>query len=342
MKKSISLIACIATAIFIAGCSAGNSISNNATTPTAAPQSVEFIGVEEKERAGLIMLAMPILTHPVHKTVQLGFVEAARELGYDTEIVGSDTAYGPDFITAVESALSRQPDGIIIWGDDASHELIKKCKAQGVYTVAPHFLHSKTDIPELDANLLSNPSAYGAACADEMAAALKGRSGSIAITQGSYNIEENAAANAFSKRLKQIAPQLSVLDPLPENFDVSSATSDCTTIIKANQDLIGVFGTSGNSAAAWALAVSASGLSKGQLIIIATDYTDQSISLLSGGDIHAIVARPLYEAGEASVSILDRLINGIEAPYLVELPAPIVTSSGVERYSDIIKRADAL
>ncbi len=292
---------------------------------------------QDKGSKGILAVCMFIKGHPVHHIIQLGFLTRAKELGYDGEIVGIDGSELSDFYSVVE-AYANKPNvkGMLIWANDAQgFPTIAKVHALGIKTVVPHFPINHADIPELDANLSANPYDYGIQVAKTLGSALKGKTGSMAITQGSFNITENAAAKGFADGMKAY-PNLKVLAPQVEGFDTAGASAACAAIINGHKDLLGAFGTTGGSPTSWATA--AEQTNRSDLLLIGMDYTEQNIDLVKKGKVYAIVAQPLYDEAYMSADILDKLIRGITVPYYTKLEAPVVTKDGIAKYDDIVQK----
>jgi ribose transport system substrate-binding protein len=292
---------------------------------------------EASASKGILAVAMPAKGHPVHQIVQLGFLTRAKELGYEGVVIGIDGDSAPEFYSNVEGFANRDNvKGMLLWvGDPQGYPTVKRVHAKGIKTVIPHFPHNQKDIPELDANLSAQPYDYGLECAKVIGEALKGKTGSVAITQGSFNNTENAAAQGFTDGMKNY-PNLKVLAPQLEGFDTAKASAANAAIINGNKDLLAAFGTTGGSPNSWATA--AEQTKRPDILIIGMDYTEQNIDLVEKGKVYAIVAQPLYDEAYKSADILDKLIRGETVPYYTKLEAPVVTKEGIGAYKDIILR----
>jgi ribose transport system substrate-binding protein len=286
---------------------------------------------------GILAVCMPVKGHPVHQIVQLGFLTRAKELGYEGVVVGIDGSDSADLYAVIEGYANRDNvKGMLVWcGDQQGYPTIKKLHEKGIKTVVPHFPHDHAAIPELDANLSAVPYDYGVQVAKTIGAALKGKTGSVAISEGSFNITENAAAKGFQDGMKDF-PTLKVLAPQLEGFDTAGAPAANAAIINGNSDLLAAFGTTGGSPTSWATA--AEQTNRKDLIIVGMDYTEQNIDLVEKGKVYAIVAQPLYDEAYKSAEILDKLIRGEKVEYYTKLEAPVVTKDGIGKYKEIVAR----
>ena len=117
----------------------GGCESRNAAAPSATPS------VSSSAPAGpAAAVCMGAVDHPVHRVVQLGFVEAADELGYNGQILGLDRGSWQELSACwLQGAKEYDIAGAVCWvGDDSGYEFLKELHGMGVKIVVPHFPHS--------------------------------------------------------------------------------------------------------------------------------------------------------------------------------------------------------
>lgn len=287
-----------------------------------------------------VAVCMDNKNHPVHRIVQLGFLESAKKLGYKAEVVGVEGGDAPAYFAAVEAAAAKGVKGMLMWRDASATAFMKKLSDSGVKVVVPHF-RFPDNTPGVDANLCADAADYGKAVADLFADKLKGKKGSVAVTQNTFNTTENAAAKGFTDEMKAKAPDIKVLAPVLEGADLTEAINKVAAVIQKNSDLIGGFGTTGGSPASWSGALDKTG--KKDIMVIGMDYTEQNIDLVKQGKIFGIVAQPLYDEARMSMELLDKLFKGEKVQWFTPLQAPIAYVGGTDTadinyYSDIVKR----
>jgi ribose transport system substrate-binding protein len=284
---------------------------------------------------------MGVYNHPVHRIVQLGFLKAAKELGYtNAKVIGTEGGDNAEEYAAAEAFAAEGGKGMLLWaGDSSAFETIANVANQGVIVGVPHFNLKKEDgkYPDgLKFNMACNPTLYGKQVAELMADKLSGKKGSVAITQNTKNVTENAAMDSFiktwdslkdSKNLKDIT----VLPAELEGGVVDSATAVNLSIIQAHPDIIGAFGTTGNSPITWADAATKAGLKDGQLVIVGMDATEGNLDYLAEGKVTALVAQPLYQEAYKTMEYFDKIFRGEEVPVWTDLDAPVVTLDGKEQ-----------
>ena len=66
------------------------------------------------------------------------------------------------------------------------------------------------------------------------------------------------------------------------------------------------------------------------MIIVGTDYTDETLDLVESGEVQAFVAQPLYEEAQTSVIALDTLLRSNSYPFFTSLDAPLVTRANMD------------
>ncbi len=287
-----------------------------------------------------LLWVMPMLNHPVHKIMQAGFLSRCAQLGVTCEIVGNPSATNwdvPGTIPLAEAALSRTDFGAVaVYGPDpAIYPFITKLASEGFPIVTWHVLPPEGSVDGLLAATAQDTPAAGANAAVAMAEEM-GKSGTIALTQGSINETENAMANAFRAKIAQDYPDIKVLETQVEGFEPSAAQAKAVAILQGNPDVTGAFSTTGNGPQTWAQAARAAGR---DLTIIGMDYIRQNLDLIRDGKVFGVVAQPLYEESERVAELLVDLSHGKDVPYLNMLPASVITADDLAPYYEILDQA---
>jgi ribose transport system substrate-binding protein len=301
---------------------------------TSKPASTEFDPTQYS-----VAICMPVYNHPVHRIVQLGFLKAAKELGYtNAKVIGTEGTDSAEVWAAAEAFAAEGGDGLMLWaGDSTAFETIASVASQGVKVGVAHFnLKDQTtgEYPEgLTFNMACDPVLYGKQAAELMADKLSGKTGSVAITQNTKNITENAAADSFKTTWESLKDSknlggITLLEPELEGADVASATDVNLKIIQSHPDLIGAFGTTGNSPITWSDAAAKAGKAVGEIAIIGMDATAGNLQALKDGKVLALVAQPLYQEAYKTMEYFDKIFRGGEVPMWTDLVAPIVTVDG--------------
>lgn len=287
-----------------------------------------------------IAVCMSNTTHPVHRIVQLGFLKAAEALGYtNAKVIGTEGSDSSEVMAALEQFADEGGKGVLLfWGDSACYESVAYAADAGVVVGIPHFNHVQEDgtYPEgIAFNMACDPVLYGKQVAELMAEKLSGKTGSVALTQNTKNVTENAANDSFRATWEELGAtydlaNIKLLDTVLEGGVVDEATAINLSIIQANPDILGAFGTTGNSPITWADAATKAGYADGELVLVGMDATEGNLDYLAAGKVAAIAAQPLYEESYKTMEYLDKIFRGEEVPMWTDLVAPIVTVDGAD------------
>lgn len=337
----------------------GNSSAENADTKknTEKAESTEKAEATEKAEVGdkaettsdtafapenyPVAISMDNMNHPVHRIVQLGFLKAAEKLGYTSaKVIGTEGTDTAENFAASEAFAAEGGKGLLLWAGDASaYSIIAKCASMGTVVGIPHFNHQQEDgsYPEgLSFNMACSPKEYGKNVADLMGEKLDGKEGTIALTQNTKNVTENNATQAFRDEWKTLESKykldkIKILDTQLEGGMVDQATAINLAIIQSNEDIIGAFGTTGNSPITWADAASKAGKADGEIFIVGMDATEGNLNYLEAGKVQAVVAQPLYEEAYKTMEYLDKIFKGETIPEWTDLEAPVVMKDGADK-----------
>ncbi|MDD3347434.1 substrate-binding domain-containing protein [Oscillibacter sp.] len=338
MKKSLKALAlalALVMTMSLAGC------GSKEEAPAANPEKQEGTAEPAKDfnpEDYYVAICMDNMNHPVHRIVQLGFLKAAEALGYtNAKVIGTEGGDTSEAFAAAEAFAAEGGNGLLLWsGDSSGYETIASCASQGVVVGIPHFNHKQADgkYPEgLAFNMACDPTLYGKQVAELMAKNLDGKSGSVALTQNTKNVTENAATDSFRKTWDSLngtydLGKITVLDVQLEGGVVDAATATNLAIIQAHSDIIGAFGTTGNSPITWADAATKAGKADGEIFIVGMDSTEANLDYLEAGKVQAIVAQPLYDEAYKTMEYLDTIFRGGTVPEWTDLEAPVVTADG--------------
>ena len=349
MKKLIALVLAILMVAAIAvACTQAAPVESEPAAPEteepAAPETEEPEAPAEIDKSEYsICINQNTINHPVHRQVQMGLINKAVELGYNKpEVVGPEAGDQAEQFAMCETWAASVTPGkaaVLMWnGDHNSDELVAKLwNDYQILVGVPHFRifvdddNEKMELPEGYAfEMACDPVAYGQEVAKLAAAALDGKTGSFALTQNTKNSTENAATESFAaeweaQKANHKLDGIKVLDVVLEGGEVESATTINLGIIQANPDIIGAFGTTGNSPVTWADAATKAGKKDGELWIAGMDATDTNLQYLEAGKVQVIVAQPLVQEAAKTMEYFDILFNGGTVEPWTDLAAGIVT-----------------
>ena len=170
------------------------------------------------------------------------------------------------------------------------------------------------------------------------AQSLQDRAGSVVLSQSGDNPLESGITQEITRQLARLCPRLRVFNDL-RDLQIAHYTAAnvqlAAELMEAHPDLVGVFTTAGGACANWAAAKRR--LGRDDLLIIGTDYTEETLDLLDAGEIQAFVAQPIYEETQNSVMALDAILRGNPFPAQVRLEAPLITRESAGRYRRLLQ-----
>ncbi len=245
-----------------------------------------------------LALALILKDHPTYRVVRAGFLNAVQRLGYQAEVVGISDTDEAAFRSVCLSLLDQNVDGVVMWLPQP--DIIRKLSAAGIQVVCPHRRH-----------------------------------GVIAVSQSSDNAQENAVTRELIRLARSSLPHVVINADLRFTEHMEKNKQLVMDYMKKTPDLLGAYTTAGAACACWAAAKRA--LGRDDMIIVGTDYTDETLDLVESGEVQAFVAQPLYEEAQTSVIALDALLRGNSYPFFTSLDAPLVTRANMDRYRKLLQ-----
>lgn len=316
------------------GAAAQSSPAPAATTPyvplTAAPcdvsgKNIHFLSV--------------LKGHPTLRLWQQGFIDQAAALGFKSATIASpDEADWSKAVGLGEGILATGTDGMVFgFVDPIEADLIKKFGDKGIPVVIGHVVVPEGTYEGLTAWSGFEPAKWGAAAADAIGDKIGG-TGTVAITEGSFNVVEDAVAKAFADEFAAKYPGVKVLAPQEEGFDPPVSIAKAVAILQANPDVVGAMSTTGAGPVTWAGAADETGRT---VYSIGPDMTRPNLDAVRDGLVYGLAAQPGYEEHQLAVDLIARSICGETVPYANELPAPIVFADGLAPYYEVVDKVDA-
>jgi ribose transport system substrate-binding protein len=281
----------------------------------------------------------PMKGHPVHQMTQIGFSEGCKKLGYQVEIIGTDSPDVAGTIALAEQALARgDAAGIAIWtGSPSWNPFIEKVSKSGLPIILPHFPVPEGSVPGATGIISCDPADYAREAAREIGKALGGK-GSVAITQGSFNSTENLVSERFTKAMQDLYPAVKVLAAEEEGFDAPRAISKAVSILQAHPDVVAALSTTGGGPTTWAGAQKEAGR---KIIAVGMDYTRVNLDMVKEGQMYAVVGQPLWEESFGAAELLDKIARGEKIPWWTKLPAPFITKDNLAPYYSLLDKVEA-
>jgi ribose transport system substrate-binding protein len=274
--------------------------------------------------------------HPTLRLWQQGFLDQAKVLGFKSATIASpDDADWAKAVALGEGILATGTDGMVFgFVDPTEAALIKKFGDAKIPVVIGHVVVPPGTYPGLTAWSGFVPEKWGKAAADVIGDKING-TGAVAITEGSFNVVEDAVAKAFSAELKAKYPNVKVLAPQEEGFDPPVSIAKAVAILQANPDVVAAMSTTGAGPVTWAGASDETGR---KVYSIGPDMTRPNLDAVKAGKVFALAAQPGYEEHEQAVDLIAKSICGQTVPYANELPTAIVQADGLDPYYAVVNK----
>jgi len=260
MKKIlvVSIVTLLALAMIFVGVSCKTATAAETTAAaaettaaaaetTAAAAETTAAAAEYDPKDNPIAIGMFLKSHPTVQMMIAGFLVGAEKLGYKPLLFAPDEADAQKAYGLLEAGMAQHGvKGLCQYlFDESAAQYVKKYSDQGIPVVTAHTAvvgDMVKTYPGLTAWAACSATAYGAEAARYIADAVGGK-GTIAVTEGSFNPTEDAAANSFIETIKAEYPDIKVLDPQEEGFDTPVAIQKATAIMQANPGIVGAFST---------------------------------------------------------------------------------------------------
>jgi len=297
------------------------------------------------------------LNHPTIRLWTYGFEKACKELGYtQAKVIGTEGGDFTEAYVACESFLAEGGDAMCFpLFDPSGYTLVERAGTMGMKVFSPHtnLLDENGKLPPgMTFCIGPDHISYSKAAAEAMAKALKGKKGSIAISQSELIKHLNDANAAFQGRWNELVSEydLGGIRILPTHVEgigsVDQSINTNLSLIQATRDLIGVYGLTGGSAITWGDAAARAGKAPGEICIIGMDATEGNLDYLESGRVYALVAQPCFEEFYEGMHMMDKVLRGGTVPLWTEMESPIVTkdgtgTNGIEYHRKIVNEAKA-
>ena len=340
-RKPLRLLALLALALAALTFAACGSSSDDDKSSDTGTQAASSGGGETTADAGgdkgKLLWVQPMRNHPVHRIMQGGFLSECKRLGYECEIVGAEQLDMPATAPLADAVLAKggiRAIGVYAY-DPSTYPFIARW-GKDYPIVSWHIPVREGEAPGLKAVTGTVPTDYAKEAATAIGREI-GCRGTVAVTEGSFNTVENLVARTFTEQMAQDCPDVKVLKPQEEGFDVPAAKAKAVSILQANPDTNAAFSTTGGGPVTWAGAADQAGK---RLTIIGMDYVRQNLDLVRDGRVFAVVGQPLFEEGAKTADLLGQLAEGQQVAYDNPLPATIITADQVARFEGMLDEAD--
>jgi len=235
-------------------------------------------------------------------------------------------------VTIFENAIQTAPDGIVIAATSGETVVnaVEEATAAGIPVVA---LDERIPSEDVVTFLATDHAAAAAQTADLMVEQWE-REGidpagkDVVVISAVAGAGVNVArTNGFIDRIRELVPDINVLETQYADNDIARATDIANNLIAANPNLIGIFGDNNHMGVGIALAIAETG--RNDIITYAFDANQQQVDAIEAGNLTGMVVQDPWGMGYNGVLDVIRHIRGEQLVSEVAVPVTIVTAENI-------------
>lgn len=312
------------------------------TADVPEPQQITTQSVPEKPQKQAIGLIVADDGALLTRSAMHGFLRTAENLNSPSRLytVSSDVTA----VDLVNRAISDECAGLVVWVDSQeAANAAKYARMKGLPVVAAMAAGSVSSYSiDADAVLYADPQDYCAEAARTMcetAISRGNKEGTIVIAREAGAHQD--IVDAFQAAINSSYPQYTLTD-MPIASSKAETESAAKEYLKdeSHRNIVGVFALSPTAATAWynaELAAEKAYNFKINPAIMALDYTDENLSLVSSSKILCLIARPFYTCAAQATMVLDSLLSNCAVQQSIRVNAPIIRRKDIEKYASIVE-----
>ena len=304
MRKTIAAIAALAMCASLAAC--GTDTSTPDPTTGGSNGAKPFISIVSKG-----------FQHQFWQAVKSGAEARAQELGVDMEFIGPASESEVEAqMTMLDNALAKKPAaiGFAALDSKAAAGTLTKIKDAGIPVVA-FDSGVDSDIP------LTTAATDNKAAAKEAAkhmCELIGNAGKVGlIVHDQVSKSGTDRRDGFLDGMKAYCPDVTVLEPQYGGGDQAKSADIAKSIMAANPDLTGIFGSNEGSAIGALKGVEEASMS-GKVVLIGFDSGKAQTDAIRAGTMNGAITQDPVGMGAAVIDAAVRAINGETLPSFID------------------------
>ncbi|MFV0254367.1 MAG: ABC transporter substrate-binding protein [Beutenbergiaceae bacterium] len=291
-----------------------------ACTPEEAPTSTsepgEDTGGETSESYDITMI-LGVSGDEGYLTDACGARAVAVENNVTLEVQAADAFDPAAQIPVLQAAIATQPDAILIAPTDSTALIapIQEAVAAGIKVIL--FDTTLEDLTGIE-TVVGVDNAAGGQLAAEAMAEIIGESGQVFVSNINPGVSTTDARQTGFEDGLTAYPDIEYLGAQYNNNDPQRAAQIASSMLTANPDLAGIFGTN-----LFSVEGTVTGLRNsdalGDVAVVGFDATPGEVEALRAGEVQALVAQKLRELGatamQAAIDVLEG--NPVEPEYQV-------------------------
>lgn len=340
MRKLLSLLLVVSLVmVFAVGCSSSSSQDTKEDTAKQDTQPSEKKETKTEEKKGPVDVAVIIKAtdSDFWQYLLIGAENAAKENPDKIKV----TTYGPPSeadidkqVAILENVIAKKPDAIVIasTSSDATVPALERAYDQGIKIIT---VDNRVKTDKIHSFLATDNKKGGALAAEKLVESLKanniplkGKVGVISAMAGVQVLTDRDTG--FIEKLKELAPDVEILETRYVDNDMTKALSAAQDIITANKDIIGFFADNNMTGDGVARAIKERKL-QDKIMVVAFDSDPEEIESLRSGAIKALIVQDPYGMGYKGTMFAYQAVMGEEIPKAVDTGATAVTKENMDQ-----------
>ena len=323
MKKLLSLLAIVA--LFAACGNGGNQAAPAAGTADATSEGPFNIPV--------IIKATDSDYWQILASGALRFADENPDL-VNVTILGPPSEIDIDMqVTILENAIATNPDAIVIASTSsvATVPAIEQAMNMGIPVIT---LDNRVETDNFVSFLATDHGLASGLVAERMVQMWEtegvdpsGQSVMV-ISSVAGTAVNTARTNGFIDRMRELVPDINVLETQFANNDIAVAMDIALGSIAANPNLIGIFGDNNHMGVGIALAIEE--LNRPDIITYAFDANIEQVNAIREGWLDGIVVQDPFGMGYNGVDFAVRTIQGQSVPQIVVVDTTLVSIANLD------------
>lgn len=257
-----------------------------------------------------------------------GATKVAEENGVKLDIQAPDQFDPAPQTQVLQAAIAKNPDAIIIAPTDTTAMIapIQQAIQAGIKVIL--FDTTLDDLTGIE-TVVGVDNAAGGKLAAEALAELVGEEGSVFVNNVNPGISTTDARQAgFEEGIAEFSG-VNYLGPQFNNNDPQKAASITSSMLTANPDLAGIFGTN-----LFSVEGTVTGLRNsdalGDVKIVGFDATPSEVEALENGEVQALVAQKLNEMGATAMQATIDVLDGKDVEDYYEVGFQVITQDNLD------------
>lgn len=293
-------------------------------------------GGSKSDKDMFVGLLFPVIAGTPYSTAySKAFKAKAAELGVKVKVYDANLSASTQSSQADE-LFAQKPDAVVLSpvAADAAAPIIAKANALKI----PISISNSEVSPDLAKKtvLYTGPpnKEQGEVAAEIMAKAL-GNKGNVVIVGGPAGLQVCAdREGGFREKLKEIAPDMKVLDSQPADWDVAKSISVTTSMLTKYGDQVdGIYAMADFEALGAAKALTKAGRDPKDIRIVGTGFSNDGQKAIKDGVLYGTVRQSATDDGEYAIEYLVKSLKGESVEKNTYITADQITLENVDEFT---------